>query len=154
MKNLYKSGKHVLAFFSNKQPAFVLTWKLEKAEKGLVFTMSGEEWRSDGRDLISCGQNCDKIAAKFSKDTKAARMVEIWKEYHLNDMHAGTIRQEAELKKHVFPNNSVSYYEWACEILKAANIYEVIYEGKPYRYGQAWLFRPIPDEIIEEISAW
>lgn len=62
-----------------------------------------------------------------------------------------------------------SYYEWACATLKTLGLYEVPVDGlkcsgewpdevksgkRGYRYGERWVFIPLPQEIIDEIKSW
>ena len=68
----------------------------------------------------------------------------LWCDYHLNDMTAGTKRQEecvAEIRK----TNPKITYEELSEHLKVANLYE----DNGYKYGHSWLCRAIPSEDIE-----
>lgn len=155
MNNTTK-GKHYLGTYPKHGGACNLTFELKQGKQGLVFSMQGERWQTHKRDIDWGGQCCDELVKAFPNDKKAARMVEIWKEWHLNDMNAGTHEQDAELAKHVYPGYSVekSHYDWACKILKAAGLYEVMLDGKPYCYGRAWLFRPLPELIVNEILSW
>ena len=42
------------------------------------------------------------------------RFLDVWDNWHLNDMNAGTPAQTAELDKHEFPNDSARpHYRWA-----------------------------------------
>jgi hypothetical protein len=123
--------------------------ELKESSRGPVFSASGGFWNGQHTDYTSCGQVLEEIASFFKGSKRVQRIVEIWREYHLNDMNAGTIRQEAELAKHTPPSGG-SHYDWACETLMAAGIYE----DNGYKYGTAWLYRPIPDEILAEIKSW
>ena len=76
------------------------------------------------------------------------RIMEIWKEYHLNDMHAGTPKQEQFVKKYM--ENNPYDFETICEEMKKAGIYE----DNGYRYGSAWLYEEIPSYILDEIFKW
>ena len=80
-------------------------------------------------------------------------LVSVWDEYHLNDMKAGSPRQERYLDE----NNYRSLdYESRVEVLEIADLepdtrFEYNY-GKglrPYRYGSAWLKAPLPSHILE-----
>lgn len=67
----------------------------------------------------------------------------LWKE-HLNDIHAGTREQEQCVDE-----NLQNYdYEKACKILKEKGLYEVMVNGKPYKYGYGWLYYKLSDTAI------
>lgn len=75
------------------------------------------------------------------------RLYRLWKEYHLNDLTAGTKKQEdcvAEIRK----TKPKATYDELCELLKAANLFE----DNGYKYGHGWLFRPIPSDDINFIK--
>lgn len=75
--------------------------------------------------------------------TIAFEFVELWKEWHLNDMQAGTPKQEAFIKEWI-KENKYDYTE-VCEALKKARLYT----DKGYKYGSAWLSKEIPDKVLE-----
>jgi len=82
----------------------------------------------------------DGFCCLFLKKEDIMKLLEIWKEYHLNDLIPGTKRQMEILKKY-----GIVDYETAVEILKQHNLY--IDNG--YKYGSGWLYKPIPNEVIE-----
>ena len=45
---------------------------------------------------------------------------------------------------------SLDYYSLPNH-LKSLGLYEVMHEGKPYKYGHAWLYRPIPEADLKRI---
>lgn len=107
----------------------------------------------------SCGQNLDSIAELFPDDEKLQRMVAVWREWHLNDMTAGSPAQEAALKtiKSDFPGYPVSWYDWACCALHDMGLQpdpNYLYNNKPYSYGSRWLKRVLRQKIVEEIESW
>lgn len=67
----------------------------------------------------------------------------LWCDYHLNDMTAGTKKQEDFLHQNI--QRGEYKYENACDLLKSANLYE----DNGYKYGHDWLCRAIPSEDIE-----
>jgi hypothetical protein len=44
-------------------------------------------------------------------------------------------------------------YTVDCELLKRHGLYEVEVDGKPYKYGHAWLYRAIPEFDLNKIRA-
>lgn len=83
---------------------------------------------------------------EFTPGTLGNRVREVWREHHLNDLHAGCEHQRAlgwESMMEIGPHG----YE------RLANV------GVPcpvcgYRFGSAWQYVPIPEEIITEIRSW
>lgn len=119
-----------------------------------VFAVSGNIWNSRESDIIVGGQCLDEIL-KYVQDDTFKRIHRLWKKYHLNDMNAGTVEQENALKEAVKNGILTSYgannYEKSCEYLASVGLYEVEYEGKPYKYGHGWLYRAIPEEDLQVI---
>ena len=76
----------------------------------------------------------------------------LWKAYHLNDMYAGTVEQEACLKAARNSGELIgSDLDDEVKCLKAKRLYIVKVDGKPYRYGSGWLYRSIPKDDIKII---
>ena len=114
----------------------------------------GEIWRANKADIACGGQCYDEILHLFSKNAKVQRIVELWKEWHLNDFRAGTKKQSEIL------NNSGinfgdylaagfdSYYKYQCEVLRKNNI---LYD-RAYEFGHNWLIEPLPENIEIELK--
>lgn len=115
--------------------------------------MAGGIWNPRETDYYCCGQVVDEVARYFPDDAKLQRMLAVWREWHLNNMKAGTPAQEAFLKTRTYPRSG-DYLTWACETLRAAGLEPDQHEGKPYRYGSAWLKAELPPEIVAEIESW
>ena len=45
-----------------------------------------------------------------------------------------------------------SHYDVSCEILRRNDLYEIELDGKPYRYGSGWLYRPISESDMAAIK--
>lgn len=132
----------------------VLTWELHEGR----FSMCGEIWNPRETDCYCCGQCVDTVAAYFSNNAKVQRMLAIWKRWHLNDMKAGSPAQQEWLEtnpvKAVYPE---SHYEVASAKLAEAGLNpdpNFIRNGKPYKYGTAWLKEEIPADVVAEIESW
>ena len=123
--------------------------KLEGEEKP-VFSASGEIW--EGRDCICTGQCLDNVY-KLIKNETFKKIYHFWKLYHLNDMHAGTPEQEQAIEE-ALKNGILESYDYtkACDYLKSVNLYEVMHEGKLYKYGHGWLYEEIPAEDLKAIK--
>lgn len=120
---------------------------LEEIENVPELSICGGIWNSRHTDYETFGQCLDTIKEYLPKNKQVARIVEIWKEYHLNDLKAGTRKQTAFLN--ALEKQGWEYeYNSACESLKQAGLYE----DNGYKYGHGWLYQPIPDEIINEVK--
>lgn len=147
MKKVVNFGK--IAYNSNKKVNEV-TIEIElRGEERPVLSIYGEVWNATHTDLATFGQCLDELQKYFKNNWKFMEIYRLWKLYHLNDLHAGTIAQEELLKKYGIYN-----YEEACDLLKKHNLYE----DNGYRYGSGWLYREIPCEdlarIKEIIETW
>lgn len=118
------------------------------------FTASGSIWNRLHSDIISGGQNLDEIAKNFPDNVTVAKIHTIWKNYHLNDMNAGTQLQEdwISTQKSIGNLEQNASYEDICEALKSHGLYEVEHLGEPYKYGSAWITQEIPQSIQDEIK--
>lgn len=112
---------------------------------------------SSGNCRGSCGQidmhpwNIKKYAKGWTPSL-VKELRKVWATWHLNDMKAGSPAQEAFLAANpVSSTYPESHYDKACEALKAAGLLEdasYIHEGKPYKYGTAWLRAGVPGEVL------
>jgi hypothetical protein len=100
---------------------------------------------ADGRWLdktggLFGGQSYDTI---FDEFPKYARLVELWKRWHLNDMNAGDELQETYLRAHGRGKD----YEETCAILEKAGL--LIHDG--YKYGSEWKAEKVPTDVLDEL---
>ena len=151
-ERVFKFGK-IAAWGTRKIHAVEVEVCLKEKNGHPVFTASGTVWNSRGTDSIWAGQCLDRLnninALRYN--SLFARIYRLWKLYHLNDTHAGTQEQEAALKKHFGDQESIVGYEKRCAYLKSIGKYEVMHEGKPYKYGHGWIYYPIPEEDLKEM---
>lgn len=113
--------------------------------------------KANGNADGACGQIYDEIlnnleTFKFSPEwdkIKAFQFVEYWKEWHLNDLTAGTPRQEAFIKE--WKKNHDYDYGKACEALKKIGLYKDS-EANHYIYGSSWLFREVPEKVLNFLN--
>ena len=119
------------------------------------FSASGNIWLPSRRDIVSGGQNLEEIASLFPDNEQVQRIVAVWRKWHLNDMHAGSPKQEEFLEKLNLPNHN--HYENAKAKLEEAGLNpdeSFIFNGRPYEYGSAWLYVELPPAVISEIESW
>ena len=71
------------------------------------------------------------------------KIYSIWKRWHLNDMRAGTPRQERIIRR--WEKMHKYDYTEACKVLENHGL---LYDDG-YKYGSAWLFEEVPEMIIK-----
>lgn len=139
----YQNGKRV--YTGHKTPEYV-----ELAICGMI-------WNTKKTDCVSCGQNLDTMYKYLKHNSLFMDLYRMWKQYHLNGAHAGTPEQEKIVNEHFASTGKRYDYTEACEVLKAANMYEVVYSGltvgrryenEVYRYGSAWIINELPGEVL------
>jgi hypothetical protein len=111
----------------------------------MVFTASCAVWNGKHTDWI-CGGQCladEDIKKHLCANKVYNEIVDLWHKYHLNDMHAGTERQEAAL------DGFCGDYTEQCNRLRELGLYE----DNGYKYGTSWLYRAIPEEDEKRILA-
>lgn len=124
-------------------------------------SICGNVWNNLQTDTIAGGQNRQELFRHLRGNPYFREVNQIWKEWHLNDMHAGTPAQEAVLAKYEkadskeplgtdFPDKQKSHYDWACAVLAKENM--LVDNG--YKYGSAWLKVELPKEVIDTIHRW
>lgn len=161
MKGKYYLGKCDGYNNGRKSCEAYITWELKDGN----FSMCAEVWNVRKTGIIRGGQCVDAVAAYFPDDKKAARMVEVWRRWHLNDLKAGSPAQMEYLRGHDAElealRGSVSpkmdHYTAATKILTYAGLNPdpgYLHNGTPYKYGSAWLKEELPPEVVAEIESW
>lgn len=115
-----------------------------------ILSICGCLWNATHTDIVIGGQCLDELN-KFSSlkcNPLFKKLYRLWKLYHLNDMHAGTVKQEQALNNYCDPNRYYSYDE-QCKYLESIGL--LVDDG--YKYGSSWLYWPIPDEDLKEIES-
>lgn len=140
-------GLFNLLTFINGDYLIILTIdvKMEK-ENVPILSITGNVYeKKEGKFdiLANCGQVVDYLD---DTDVKQSRIKEIWNKYHLNDIHAGTRRQEQALTEKFGAINANIYSEM-CEYLKSINLFY----DEGYKFGSQFLTWEIPKEVIDEL---
>lgn len=129
-----------------------------KVETMKVLSICGEgRWRPHC-DINYGGQIYDTVEAELNKvgtfrkvpKKDIRRILEIWREYHLNDMKAGTDKQVAYIKQ-LRADGTIGkgwQYDEECLRLKVAGLYE----DRGIKWGHGWFCKPLPEELIAEIN--
>jgi hypothetical protein len=121
-----------------------------------VFTACVDVYNHIKSDTLIGGQAFETVIDLYKNlkyNPLFMEIVDLWRKYHLNDMHPGTVEQEQAIQEGI-DNNLFLRNDYVTKVayLQSIDLYEVEYEGKPYKYGSAWLFREIPTEDINRIK--
>lgn len=116
----------------------------------------------------NCYGSCGQIGAQLQavnisaapgwNQAKIQRFLKIWQRWHLNDMRAGSPRQEAYLRERINEYikekeaTYVSHYDWATRVLNDAGL-NPDREYMGYKYGIAWLTEPLPPDVVAWLEA-
>ena len=129
-------------------------------------SICGDVWNQKHTDIVWGGQCLDHIYDVRNQMTAANRAIferlyKLWRNWHLNGMHAGTPEQEKAVAEWKAAGNEYDY-KAACEMLKERGLYEVPFTGKtvgrkwngePYRYGSGWIVHELPRSVLKEVKA-
>ena len=124
---------------------------LEPNVGGIELSISAMMWQRGERERWlewSAGQCIESIEQSFGAIPEIAKLCSIWRRWHLNGMRAGTVEQERALEDMAPAIYPESHYDKACAHLGSA----LLYEDRGYRYGTAWLFEPLPEDVIADIQ--
>ena len=100
MKKVISFGKIDYNGSGYKNCKVTVSVELKDEAKGKVLSICGDIWNPRETYVYSSGQNLDTIS-EYIKTSKFKKIYEIWKQYHLNDMHAGCIYQRKPLPQRV-----------------------------------------------------
>lgn len=150
MKKKFSFGKVDLLGIGRKTCPVVVEVELRETDKGPELSIRGNILNHISTDCYVAGQCLDTIA-DFVKNPLFKELYRFWQLYHLNGLHAGTVDQEHAIEEWKKLGNKYDYTA-VCEYLKSIGLYEVMHEGKLYRYGSGWLYRPIPENDLNRIK--
>lgn len=137
------------------------------APQYIEFTASANIWSANKSNIVCGGQCFEDIKRLSDQLTDENRKLfdevyDLWKNWHLNSMNAGTPEQEAALKEWAANGGDVSDYVKRTKVLKEKGLYEVpftgmtvgkVYNGERYRYASGWVVKPIPGDVLARINA-
>lgn len=84
----------------------------------------------------------------FNEFPQSARLVEIWRRWHLNDMNAGDAEQETFLRvKRSLSKASYDYGVSRAELERAG-----LLTHNGYEYGTSWVFEAVPESVLTELK--
>lgn len=119
---------------------------LDECEAGPVFLANATVWNQSKTDCVLGGQCLDCLVPYLKGDGTFDKVYRLWKAHHLNDMHAGTPKQEAAVEEYL-KDHDYDYGE-VCNYLESIGLLE---DGE-YRYGSSWLYKAIPEDDLKEIK--
>ena len=155
MRFILDFGKHDFTDNGIKDNLVTVEVGLGDCDRGPRLSISGTVWNRLKTDCISAGQNLDTIRELVGLRWQPLmkRVHYIWQRYHLNDMKAGTPRQEAYLTG--YKDASGESYDLYDYIIQKDLLDEAgLNPDNGYHYGSDWLYSPIPDDVIAEIKSW
>ncbi len=114
-------------------------------------SICGELWNARHTDIVFGGQCLDHLVAfkSLSNDPLFKKLYRLWHLYHLNGMHAGTVKQEQALDEARKAGSRLCCYEDSCKYLESIGLLD----DDGYRYGSKWLYRAIPEDDLKEIMS-
>lgn len=154
MKRTIEFGKVAYDNPSRKTNMVDIEMRFEEKPSGEYrFSVCGDIWNHLHTD-IKCGGQCLDTIAEYVRAPLFKKIYRLWKLYHLNDAHAGTVEQDAAIEAWKANGNKYDYTA-ACNYLKSIGLYEVPHPvtGEPYKYGHSLLWREIPENDLKEIRA-
>lgn len=132
----------------------------ETTPEYLELSICGNVWNNLHTDCIMGGQCLDEMKKVIHGNPKFLKIYNVWKNWHLNGMKAGTPEQEAKVKEWLADGHKYDYSA-VCDMLKECGLYEVEYTGlacgkrydhEPYKYGHGWIVKELPDDVIEFVK--
>jgi hypothetical protein len=113
----------------------------------------------------------DRLRPVHLSPTQVARLAELWKRWHLNDMRPGCAHQSAtwsctnhdesvangwDVVKSLFGEYPYPMRGDTCHVCGRSRWAEptdyCMKAEPPYRYGSAWLYEPVPLAVVEELK--
>lgn len=124
-------------------------------------SICGTVWNTTKTNCIMGGQCLDEMYKHLRHNETFREIYKLWKEYHLNGMHAGTPEQEKAVQDWKQKTGKQYDYTEICEYLKEIGLYEVNftgltvgrrYENEPYKYGHGWIIQELPGDVLVRIE--
>jgi hypothetical protein len=113
---------------------------------GVEGPMSNGDCKGSCGQIIGSLRNDDPSVWSFNEGwtpEMMQKLLEVWDCWHLNDMKAGTQKQDAFIRE--WKKTNRYDYTAACEALKEAGLYE----DNGYKYGHSLLKEDVPQDVID-----
>lgn len=148
MKKIIEFGKIDFEGTGKKINPVTIEIKLKNEDSEQpVFSVCGDVWNSKKNDILMGGQCLDELLTYFKKNKLFLEIYRLWNLYHLNDMHAGTKKQENFLNKNNIKNWANDYTN-TCEFLNKNNL---LYDNG-IKFGTTLNYWAIPTKDLEKIK--
>lgn len=121
------------------RPARLYNDPSQTVAEPFVLVLTGNTTRDSGQ-IPDTLRKLNATQDAPSDDVEA--LCDLWDRWHLNDLRAGTETQDAMLASLKMNGQP---YEARCLALGD------FIEDRGYRYGSAWLYEPIPDDVLAEL---
>lgn len=117
-------------------------------DQGIVVSITGNIRGCGSGQIIEKFEDFIPFFAKSDIDS-AKKIAEIWHNYHLNDLQAGTKLQQDTLEenRNEWYKDKEDNYGHQKAFLENRNLLK----DRGYQYGTEWLYKPVPQEIIDFI---
>ena len=124
-------------------------------------SICGTIWNSRHTDCLCGGQCLDEIFKYLHENALFREIYGYWKNWHLNDMRAGTRKQENAIREYrkTNPYKTSDTYGENCEYLKSIGLLtdnladdEEFSVREGYKYGSGWVTWRIPEDVIRRIE--
>lgn len=102
-----------------------------------------------------CGWQCSQDIFMFfsshpqemtKENAELLDLLKLWRRWHLNDLRAGTKVQTDALS--AWEGYPEADYKASCDYLESIGLLE----ERGYRYGHAWLFERVPNEVLNQLT--
>lgn len=142
-----------VAYYSSKRvnrPEVELTLRYNDENKPCL-SICGSIWNSKHTDCVVCGQCLDDMMGidELRNDELFRTLYNLWKNWHLNDLTAGTTKQEQALNEARKSGKQLNCYDDACKYLESIGLLS----DDGYVYGTKWLYREIPEDAMSTIES-
>lgn len=130
----------------------------------IVFTATGKVWDDGYMTPLLWGQCLEELSQTPEMQTNDTfqEIYDLWRKYHLNNMHAGTPEQETALREAVandaVPSLSPMYLTEQLRYLKSIGM-DIVTDpdGTEHRFGHGWVYNnhkyaSIPDDDLTRIK--
>lgn len=122
-----------------------INYETMEKETMYTFTASGTvQHHYGGQCIDTIYKGIKALTGKCEMNFNTLKLInDVWEEYHLNDLTAGTKKQMDFLE-----HNKIVGYENSRMMLETAGLLE----DNGYKYGHGWLCKPIPEHIVNDLK--
>ena len=131
----------------------------EWVDRPRELSISGSITYKGHRNASGGGQNIGDAAAAMHKPAKGlteddiADLVTVWKRWHLNGLKASCAHQTVVWEDRPYGRRPSLELTKPCPV-QAEAAAEDEHAPKPYRYGTAWLVKPLPTDVEQWVHTF